>query len=78
MIKANLGMFLLICGSKCSQRRAAYVSSMAFKSKHRHIVFTIPAQLRFYFIKNRSLLVWLPFSTTENIADKSILKVSVK
>ena len=38
MIKANLGMFLLICGSKSSQRRAAYVSSMAFKSKHRHIV----------------------------------------
>ncbi len=33
------------CGSKSSQRRAAYVSSMAFKSKHRHIVFN-PAQLR--------------------------------
>ena len=31
-------------------------NTMAFKSKHRHIVFTIPAQLRFYFIKNRSLL----------------------
>lgn len=44
------------CGAKSSQRRAAYVSSMAFKSKHRHIVFTIPAQLRIYFIKNRSLL----------------------
>ena len=71
------------CGSKSSQRRAAYVSSMAFKSKHRHIVFTIPAQLRFYFIKNRSLLDGLfvvarntlaSLSTTENIADKSVLK----
>ena len=71
------------CGSKSSQRRAAYVSSMAFKSKHRHIVFTIPAQLRFYFIKTDHCLMvflslpeilWLPFSTTENIADKSVLK----
>ncbi|WP_084300704.1 transposase zinc-binding domain-containing protein [Thomasclavelia saccharogumia] len=44
------------CGSKSSQRHAAYVSSMAFKSKHHHIIFTIPAQLRFYFIKKRTLL----------------------
>ena len=44
------------CGSKSSQRRAAYVSSMAFKSKHRHIVFTIPAQLRFYFISSAAYI----------------------
>ena len=38
---------------------------MAFRSKHRHIVFTIPAQLRVFFIRNRALLDGL-FVVTRN------------
>ncbi|MDE6952250.1 MAG: transposase [Erysipelotrichales bacterium] len=44
------------CGSKASQRRAAFVSAMAFESKHRHIVFTIPKELRWFFLRDRTLL----------------------
>ncbi|MFR2767731.1 MAG: transposase zinc-binding domain-containing protein [Thomasclavelia sp.] len=42
------------CGSKAAQQRAAHVSAMAFESKHRHIVFTIPKELRPFFLKDRS------------------------
>lgn len=43
------------CGSKAAKQRAAHVSVMAFESKHRHIVFTIPKELR-PFLKDRALL----------------------
>lgn len=58
------------CGAKSSQKRAAYVSAMAFRSKHRHIVFTIPAQLRVFFIRNRALLDGL-FVVTRNTSGLS-------
>lgn len=48
--------FCSSCGSKASQQRAAFVSAMTFESKHRHIVFTIPKELRYFFLKDRSLL----------------------
>lgn len=44
------------CGSKASRQRAAFVSAMSFESKHRHIVFTVPKELRNFFLKDRTLL----------------------
>lgn len=57
--------FCSTCGTKASQKRAAYVSTMAFETKHRHIVFTIPKELRDFFIKDRTLLDGL-FVTARN------------
>lgn len=51
--------FCTKCGIKASQQRSAYVSSMALDSNHRHMVFTIPWELRDYLIKNRHLLDFL-------------------
>ena len=39
------------CGAKASRQRSAYVSAMTFESKHRHIVFTIPKELRPFLLK---------------------------
>lgn len=44
------------CGAKYAQDRAESISSKLIKCKHRHIVFTIPEELRVYFRKDRSLL----------------------
>lgn len=44
------------CGVKLSKQIAANFTSKALDVKHRHIVFTIPIELRVYFIKDRSLL----------------------
>jgi len=44
------------CGAKYAHDRADSISSKLIKCKHRHIVFTIPEELRGYFRKDRSLL----------------------
>lgn len=44
------------CGAKRSQMLAASFSSIALDVPHRHMVFTIPEELRIYFLKDRSLL----------------------
>ncbi|MBC7961113.1 MAG: transposase [Vallitaleaceae bacterium] len=44
------------CGSKYVQDRANKISSKLIHCDHRHIVFTIPEELRYYFRKDRSLL----------------------
>lgn len=44
------------CGTKYAKQLASNVSSFALDVPHRHIVFTIPEQLRIFFIKDRSLL----------------------
>jgi hypothetical protein len=44
------------CGSKYIQDRANSISSKLINCKHRHIVFTIPMELRIFFIRNRKLL----------------------
>ena len=49
-----------------AQQRAAHVSAMAFESKHRHIVFTIPKELRHFFLKDRSLLEGF-FTVSRNV-----------
>lgn len=44
------------CGAKYVQDRAASISSKLIHCTHRHIVFTIPEQLRILFRRDRSLL----------------------
>lgn len=44
------------CGVKSAKERAAFVSSMAVDSNHRHLVFTIPQELRVFFAKDKDLL----------------------
>lgn len=48
--------FCTKCGVKETKQRSAYVSSMALDAPHRHIVFTIPWELRDYLIRHRELL----------------------
>ncbi len=48
--------FCTKCGAKETKQRAAYVSSLALDAPHRHIVFTIPWELRDYLIRHRELL----------------------
>lgn len=44
------------CGAKYTQDRAESISSKLIRCNHRHIVFTIPQELRSFFRKDRSLL----------------------
>jgi len=44
------------CGSNYIQDRANSISSKLINCTHRHIVFTIPEELRIFFIKDRKLL----------------------
>lgn len=44
------------CGAKYTQDRASSISSKLINSRHRHIVFTIPEELRIFFRKDRDLL----------------------
>jgi hypothetical protein len=44
------------CGAKYIQDRALSISSKLIRCTHRHIVFTIPQELRIFFRKDRSLL----------------------
>ena len=48
--------FCTKCGAKETKLRAARVSSIALDAPHRHIVFTIPWELRDYLLKHRHLL----------------------
>ncbi len=48
--------FCNTCGVKYAQNRAFNISKKIIRCKHRHIVFTIPQQLRIYFLEDRELL----------------------
>ena len=48
--------FCNCCGAKYSKQRALAMESIMLKCPHRHVVFTIPAELRKYFAHDRSLL----------------------
>ena len=48
--------FCNCCGAKYSNERALSISSKLLDCSHRHVVFTIPEELRIYFAKDRSLL----------------------
>lgn len=60
--------FCTKCGVKETKQRAAYVSSMALDAHHRHVVFTIPWELRDYLIKHRELLDYLFIAARNTLA----------
>ena len=47
------------CGNKYNKQREVSIFSKLFKYKHRHVVFTIPKELRVYFRKDRKRLNYL-------------------
>lgn len=48
--------FCNCCGSLYSTNRAKSIKSKLLKCNHRHIIFTIPEELRIYLLKDRKLL----------------------
>lgn len=48
--------FCSSCGSKYVKQRSTQIQKKVFNCTHRHIVFTIPFELRSYFKKDKSLL----------------------
>ena len=60
--------FCTKCGVKETKQRAAYVSSMALDAPHRHIVFTIPWELRDYLVRHRELLDLLFVASRNTLA----------
>lgn len=61
--------FCNCCGIKYQQQRSLTLSSKLINCKHRHIVFTIPIELRFIFRKNRKLLDTLFKSAAQTVLD---------
>ena len=47
------------CGNKYNKQRETSIFSKLFKYKHRHVVFTIPDELRIYFRQNRKRFDYL-------------------
>lgn len=47
------------CGNKYNKQRETSIFSKLFKYKHRHVVFTIPDELRIYFRQDRKRLNYL-------------------
>ena len=59
--------FCNTCGAKYSKDRALAMSNTLLKAPHRHVVFTIPEELRPYFALDRSLLNILFEAAAETI-----------
>ena len=59
--------FCNTCGAKYSKDRALAMSKTLLKAPHRHVVFTIPEELRPYFAQDRSLLNILFEAAAETI-----------
>ncbi|MBU5427237.1 transposase zinc-binding domain-containing protein [Tissierella pigra] len=59
--------FCSSCGAKYTQDRAASISSKLIPCTHRHVVFTIPKELRIFFRKDHSLLHLLFSASNETI-----------
>jgi hypothetical protein len=57
--------FCNCCGAKYSKNRALAMESVMLKCSHRHVVLTIPEELRNYFAHDRTLLNQL-FSAANN------------
>lgn len=57
--------FCSSCGKVYVDDRAENMAEKLVKTKHRHMVFTIPEELRVYFRKNRKLLSILPQCAAE-------------
>lgn len=61
--------FCNCCGIKYQQDRADLLSSKLISCKHRHIVFTIPEELRIFFRKDRNLLNLLFTAASRTVLD---------
>ena len=59
--------FCSSCGNKYNEDRAISIKSKLFRCNHRHVVFTIPEELRKYFRNNRKLLNLLFKASSETI-----------
>jgi len=59
--------FCNTCGAKYAKDRALAMSKTLLKAPHRHVVFTIPEELRPYFANDRSLLNILFDAAAETI-----------
>ena len=59
--------FCNTCGVKYAQDRAFNITKKMIRCKHRHIVFTIPEQLRIFFLEDRNLLNGLFYAASETI-----------
>jgi len=55
------------CGAKYSKDRSLSISAKLLKGSHRHVVFTIPKELRKYFAHDRTLLNILFEAATDTI-----------
>lgn len=63
--------FCNTCGIKYQQARAESITEKLITCRHRHVVFTIPEELRIYFKKDRRLLNILFQSAAQTISDWS-------
>ena len=61
--------FCNCCGIKYQQDRADTISAKLINCNHRHIVFTIPEELRIFFRKQRSLLNLLFIAASRTVLD---------
>lgn len=59
--------FCSSCGNKYNEDRAISIHSKLFNWRHRHVVFTIPEELRGYFRNNRKLLNLLFYCSSSTV-----------
>lgn len=69
--------FCTSCGKVYVDERAEKMSKKLIKGKHRHMVFTIPEELREYFMKDRKLLEILPRCSAD-VLKSYFLKMNIK
>ena len=63
------------CGNKYNQFRSLHMSSKLVSCVHRHCVFTIPEELRIYFLNDRSLLNCL-FHSVRDVVLRMFFKMN--
>ena len=63
------------CGNKYNQMRSFHMSCKLISCVHRHCVFTIPEELRSYFLKDRSLLNCL-FQAVRDVVLRMFAKIN--
>ena len=63
------------CGNKYNQMRSFHMSCKLISCVHRHCVFTIPEELRSYFLKDRSLLNCL-FQAVRDVVLRMFVKIN--
>lgn len=59
--------FCSSCGNKYNEDRSISIHSKLFSWQHRHVVFTIPEELRGYFRNNRKLLNLLFYASSSTV-----------